>query len=36
LQAHGFAGDETARHDLLDPDLALNAGGLDVWLRRAA
>jgi len=36
LQAHGFAGDETARHGLLDPDLELNAGGLDVWLRRAA
>jgi hypothetical protein len=36
LQAHGFRGDETARHALLDDDLKLNAGGLDVWLRRAA
>jgi glyoxylase-like metal-dependent hydrolase (beta-lactamase superfamily II) len=36
LLAHGFAGDEAARHALLDPDLVLNAGGLDVWLRRAA
>jgi len=36
LQAHGFAGDETARHALLDGDVMLNAAGLDVWLRRAA
>ncbi len=36
LQKHGFQGDETLRHDLLDPDVVLNAGGLDVWLRRAA
>jgi hypothetical protein len=35
-QAHGFAGDETARHALLDGDVVLNAAGLDVWLRRAA
>jgi glyoxylase-like metal-dependent hydrolase (beta-lactamase superfamily II) len=35
LQAHGFAGDETARHALLDYDVALNAAGLDAWLRRA-
>jgi glyoxylase-like metal-dependent hydrolase (beta-lactamase superfamily II) len=36
LQAHGFAGDARARHDLLDGDVALNASGLDAWLRRAA
>jgi len=36
LQAHGFAGDETARHALLDYDVVLNAAGLDAWLRRAA
>jgi hypothetical protein len=36
LQAHGCAGDETARHALLDGDVMLNAAGLDVWLRRAA
>jgi glyoxylase-like metal-dependent hydrolase (beta-lactamase superfamily II) len=36
LQAHGFAGDEAARHALLDGDVALNAAGLDAWLRRAA
>jgi glyoxylase-like metal-dependent hydrolase (beta-lactamase superfamily II) len=36
LQAHGFPGDETARHALLDGDVALNAIGLDAWLRRAA
>ena len=36
LQAHGFAGDEAARHALLDGDVVLNAAGLDAWLRRAA
>jgi len=36
LQAHGFAGGATARHALLDGDVALNAAGLDAWLRRAA
>jgi glyoxylase-like metal-dependent hydrolase (beta-lactamase superfamily II) len=36
LQAHGFAGDETARHTLLDGDVMLNAAGLEAWLRRAA
>jgi glyoxylase-like metal-dependent hydrolase (beta-lactamase superfamily II) len=36
LRAHGFTGDETARHALLDGDVALNAAGLDAWLRRAA
>jgi glyoxylase-like metal-dependent hydrolase (beta-lactamase superfamily II) len=36
LQAHGFAGDENGRHALLDGDVALNAAGLDAWLRRAA
>ncbi len=36
LQAHGFAGDAQARHALLDCDVALNAAGLDAWLRRAA
>ena len=36
LQAHGFAGDEMARHALLDGDVVLNAAGLDAWLRRAA
>jgi glyoxylase-like metal-dependent hydrolase (beta-lactamase superfamily II) len=36
LQAHGFAGDEAARHALLDGDVVLNAAGVDAWLRRAA
>ena len=36
LQAHGYAGDARAQHDLLDGDVALNADGLDAWLRRAA
>jgi hypothetical protein len=36
LQAHGFAGDETAQHALLSGDVTLNAAGLDAWLRRAA
>ena len=36
LQAHGFTGDETARHALLDGDVALNAAGLEAWLDRAA
>lgn len=36
LQAHGFAGEARAQHDLLDGDVALNASGLDAWLRRAA
>ena len=36
LQAHGYAGDARAQHDLLDGDGALNADGLDAWLRRAA
>jgi len=35
LQAHGYAGDARAQHDLLDGDVALNADGLDAWLRRA-
>ena len=36
LLAHGFAGEARAQHDLLDGDVALNASGLDAWLRRAA
>jgi glyoxylase-like metal-dependent hydrolase (beta-lactamase superfamily II) len=36
LQAHGYAGDVRAQHALLDGDVALNADGLDAWLRRAA
>lgn len=36
LQGHGYAGDESARHALLDGDVALNAAGLDAWLRRTA
>jgi glyoxylase-like metal-dependent hydrolase (beta-lactamase superfamily II) len=35
LHAHGFAGDEELRHQLLDPDVYLNTQGLEVWLARA-
>ena len=35
LDAHGFAGDEELRHQLLDPDVHLNTQGLEVWLARA-
>lgn len=35
LDAHGFAGDEELRHQLLDPDVRLNTQGLEVWLARA-
>jgi glyoxylase-like metal-dependent hydrolase (beta-lactamase superfamily II) len=35
LDAHGFAGDEELRHQLLDPDIRLNTQGLEVWLARA-
>lgn len=34
LDAHGFEGDLTARHALLDGDVRLNAAGLDAWLAR--
>lgn len=35
LHAHGFAGDEELRRQLLDPDVYLNTQGLEVWLARA-
>jgi glyoxylase-like metal-dependent hydrolase (beta-lactamase superfamily II) len=35
LDAHGYAGDEQLRHELLDPDVRLNTQGLEVWLARA-
>lgn len=35
LDSHGFAGDETLRHQLLDADVRLNTQGLEVWLARA-
>jgi glyoxylase-like metal-dependent hydrolase (beta-lactamase superfamily II) len=34
LSAHGFRGGDAERHALLDMDAALNAAGLDAWLRR--
>jgi glyoxylase-like metal-dependent hydrolase (beta-lactamase superfamily II) len=36
LDEHDFAGDEALRHALLDIDVALNAAGLDAWLKRTA
>ena len=36
LSAHGFRGDDAERHGLLDIDAALNAAGLDAWLKRIA
>ncbi len=35
LDAHGYAGDDRQRHELLDPDIGLNTQGLEVWLARA-
>jgi glyoxylase-like metal-dependent hydrolase (beta-lactamase superfamily II) len=35
LDAHGYAGNEAVRHELLDPDVRLNTQGLEVWLARA-
>ena len=35
LDAHGYAGDDGLRHELLDPDIRLNTEGLEVWLTRA-
>jgi glyoxylase-like metal-dependent hydrolase (beta-lactamase superfamily II) len=35
LDAHGYAGDDALRHELLDPDVRLNTQGLEVWLERA-
>ena len=32
----GFRGDDAERHGLLDIDAALNAAGLDAWLKRIA
>lgn len=34
LDDHGYDGDDDARKVLIDPDLQLNAQGLDVWLHR--
>lgn len=34
LDAHGYDGDAQARAVVVDPDLQLNAQGLDVWLQR--
>lgn len=36
LDAHGYDGDLALRHELLDPDVELNAQGLVVWLDRRA
>jgi len=36
LAAHGFRGSAAERHRLLDMDAALNAAGLDAWLKRTA
>ena len=36
LDAHGFAGDEARRHELLDADIAINVDGLTSWLDRRA
>ena len=35
LDEHGYPGDLTRRHELLDGDVRLNAAGLEVWLDRA-
>jgi glyoxylase-like metal-dependent hydrolase (beta-lactamase superfamily II) len=35
LDAHGYAGDDRLRHELLDPDIRLNTQGLEVWLTRS-
>lgn len=34
LDAHGYTGDETERHRLLDGDIDLNVDGLIVWIDR--
>lgn len=34
LDEHGYAGDSTERHRLLDDDIDLNVQGLEVWLDR--
>ncbi|MDH3647748.1 MAG: MBL fold metallo-hydrolase [Gammaproteobacteria bacterium] len=34
LDEHGYVGDESERHRVLDPDIDLNVQGLDVWLTR--
>jgi hypothetical protein len=34
--AHGFRRDDAERHGLLDIDAALDAAGLDAWLKRIA
>jgi glyoxylase-like metal-dependent hydrolase (beta-lactamase superfamily II) len=34
LDAHGYTGDLTRRHALIDDDVMLNTQGLDVWLKR--
>jgi glyoxylase-like metal-dependent hydrolase (beta-lactamase superfamily II) len=34
LDAHGFAGAQSLRRALLEPDVALNVQGLEVWLER--
>jgi len=36
LSAHGFCAEDGVRRGLLDNDAALNAAGLDAWLRRIA
>jgi glyoxylase-like metal-dependent hydrolase (beta-lactamase superfamily II) len=35
LDEHGYPGDLTRRHELLDGDVRLNTAGLEVWLDRA-
>ena len=35
LDEHGYTGDRTERHRLLDDDVELNVQGLEVWLDRA-
>lgn len=35
LDTHGYGGGGAERHALLDGDVALNAAGLDAWLRRS-
>jgi glyoxylase-like metal-dependent hydrolase (beta-lactamase superfamily II) len=34
LDAHGYSGDATTRHRLIDADVELNSQGLEVWLSR--
>jgi glyoxylase-like metal-dependent hydrolase (beta-lactamase superfamily II) len=36
LIAHGFSGDEAARHGVLDGDVTLNSAGLAAWLERVS